>query len=148
METKLLELTTVAEGLHKRIIAAKGPYYTDRLSDLTKRVENALPGITGDASKWRKLVKDTRNDFAHRNAGSILDEATTEASVALLVSLQWVLIGVLLLQTGVPAATLADRASSHQPYRLFLAQAKTWLPEVYNSNEQSEESAPGELGQG
>ena len=64
-----------------------------------------------------------------------LDEATAEESVAVLLSLRWLLIGMLLLQTGIDPPVLGRRLIDHEPYQLFLAQARAWLPAVYDDNQ-------------
>jgi ApeA N-terminal domain 1 len=175
VEAQLLELTTVAEGLHRLLLPegkrmtkqqaseARGKAleavkdldndvrdavqaalnhltdqsYPRRLLDLAGHVEPAVPGVTGNTTEWKKRVTSARNDFAHKFEHGFLDEATAEESVAILLSLQWVLTGMLLLQTGISSATLGSRLANHEPYQLFLAQARTWLPAVYNSSESS-----------
>jgi hypothetical protein len=58
-------------------------------------------------------------------------DADAQGSATVMLSLRWLLTGVLLLQTGITPAALGNRIASHQPYQLFLAQARTWLPAVY-----------------
>jgi hypothetical protein len=172
VEAQLLELTTVAEGLHRLLLHERkrmtkkqaseartkaleaiedlcedvrdavqaalhhlmDQSYPRRLMDLAEHVEQAVPGVTGETTEWKKRVTSARNDFAHKLEHGFLDEATAEESVAVLLSLRWLLTGTLLLLTGISPAALGDRIGNHEPYQLFLAQARTWLPTVYNSS--------------
>lgn len=170
IETSLLELTTVAEGLHSRlfpddrrmdtataerikgkVIAAlqeeespnrqavsgmlrflEDPSYPKRLRRLAQEVATAVPGITGNTKKWVEQVNDCRNEFAHRRAGFISNDAL-DKYYGVIVSLRWVLAGMLLLQTGIDPNVLAARVSDDQSFSYFLRQAADYLPDVYRA---------------
>ena len=72
-----------------------------------------------------------RNDIAHSLDRGWLEERRLDQYLAVMISLRWLLTAVLLLETGLPAETLADRFTHHGPHRLFLRQARKWLPRVY-----------------
>jgi len=170
LETQLLELTTVTEGLHRRLFpgsrrlseeqeaAARAavstaipnldeevrttvtgalrhieePSFPQRLIELAGCVEHAVPGVTGRTNRWKRCVTDVRNEFAHRSRG-FLQVARIDELVAVRESLRWLLTGVLLLQTGIGATELAVRFKDHQPYVLFLLQARDRLPRIFEA---------------
>jgi hypothetical protein len=80
-------------------------------------------------------VTNTRINFAHALEHGFLNLDIAEESIAVLLALQWLLTGLLLLQAGIDPATLGRRFNSHESYQLFLAQARTWLPAVYDTSE-------------
>ncbi|MGH3275588.1 MAG: hypothetical protein ACRDNZ_14855, partial [Streptosporangiaceae bacterium] len=131
LEAQLLELSTVAEGLHRLLIDPCKMTYAQRLESLAEQAKQAVPGATGKTAEWVQRVKVARNDFAHKLEHGFLDEDHAEEWAALLVSLRWLLTGTLLLQTGISPAALGSRIAAHQPYQMFLLQAPAWLPEVY-----------------
>jgi hypothetical protein len=131
LEAQLLELTTVAEGLHRLLLDPQGMTYAKRLEGLAEHAEDAAPGATGKTAEWIRCVKVARNDFAHKLEHGFLDEDHAEEWAALLLSLQWLLTGTLLLKTGISPSALGTRIAAHQPYQMFLLQAQAWLPEVY-----------------
>ena len=65
-------------------------------------------------------------------------EETADESIAVFLSLQWLLTGMLLLQTGISPGQLGSRLTRHEPYQLFLDQVRAWLPAVYNSQTPAE----------
>lgn len=105
--------------------------YPRRLLELAEYGEPAVPGVTGRTSEWKKSVAEARNDFAHKLDRGFLDEATSNRYLAVLLSVRWLLTGVPLRQTGINPATLSARIASHEPYQLFQAQARTWLPGIF-----------------
>lgn len=108
--------------------------YPRRLLDLAQHVGQAVPGVTGNnTAQWKKRVVSTRIGFAHALEKGFLSADNAEESVAVLRSLRWLLTGLLLLQTGIDPATLGDRFKDHDGYQLFLEQARTWLPAVYDT---------------
>lgn len=109
--------------------------YPRRLLDLAEHVGQAVPGVTGNTALWKKGVVNARNGFAHALEHGFLNQDNAEGSIAVLQSLRWLLTGLLLLQTGVGPDTLGHRFKDHESYQLFLAQARTWLPVVYGTNE-------------
>jgi hypothetical protein len=141
LETQLLELTTVAEGLHRRLFADTGclspeqakaaqPAFAQRMEQLADCVAAAIPGVTGQTNCWTRRVTDLRNEFAHRKYG-FLEAGRVPELLAIQQSLRWLLTGLLLLQTGLPPDELAAQIEDHQPYRLFREQAREWLPDVF-----------------
>jgi ApeA N-terminal domain 1 len=110
------------------------PSYPRRLLDLAELVKEAVPGVTGDTQEWKKQVTNARNNLAHKLERGFLDDDTdAQESVAVLLSLRWLLTGLLLLRTGISPAALGKRIGSFQQYQLFLEQARAWLPAVYSS---------------
>jgi len=175
VETGVLDLTTAAEGLARRLwpdwnrltekeaaaaletavdaVAEQGdevvdtvraalehlrePSYPKRLLRLAERADDVVPKVVGRRteegrpSRWKNAVVSARNDFAHRLNRGWLDEERLDQYLAVIGSLRWLLTAVLLLETGLPADTLADRFAQHQRYLLFLRQAREWHPDVY-----------------
>jgi hypothetical protein len=109
--------------------------YPRRLVDLAEHVGQAVPGVTGNTPKWKKRVASTRINFAHALEHGFLHQESAEESMAVLLSLRWLLTGLLLLQTGIDPATLGSRLKSQESYQIFLTQARTWLPAVYDTSE-------------
>lgn len=188
LETSVLELTTVAEGLARRLWpewermpkhkadraresalqavaeqenevqeTVKGalgyleePSYPQRLERLAIYAREAVPGVTGRPtdegrpSRWKKVVVDARNDFAHRIDRGWLGDDRIDPYLAVRTSLRWLLTGVLLLETGLPATVLATRLGQHQRYVLFLQQARDWLPSVYAQPSSGDLAAGGD----
>jgi hypothetical protein len=131
LEAQLLELSTVAEGLHRLLLNPGTMNYAQRLEGLAEHAKEAVPGATGKTAEWVKRVKTARNDFAHKLEHGFLDDDHAEEWAALLLSLRWLLTGTLLLRTGISSTALGTRIAAYQPYQLFLLQAQAWLPEVY-----------------
>ncbi len=50
---------------------------------------------------------------------------------AVVYSVRWFLVALLLLETGISTDALREKISELQPYRHFQAQAPGMLPEVY-----------------
>ena len=108
------------------------PSYPRRLLDLADQVKKAVPGVTGNTQEWKKRVTNARNNLAHKlEKGFLEDDLDTQESVILMLSLRWLLTGLLLLRTGVRPTELGHRLSGHQPFHFFLRQAQSWLPAVY-----------------
>lgn len=172
VETELLNLTTVAEGLHSRIFAdrerisgseasrlralVKGaladessqyrdlilgslrhltePSYKARLVDLVDEAARGMPNLVGNTLRWARDVGECRNDYAHRRAG-FLGKQEIDKYVGIILSLRWVLAGVLLLQTGIAPDVLAARIAQDQSYQFFLGQMQEYLPDAYPLDE-------------
>lgn len=132
LESDLLELTTAAEGLHQRLFPdCRCLNYRQRLRQLAKNAKDAVPGVTGQTECWISCVVAIRNEFAHRSSSGFLERTRIPELLAVRQSLCWLLAGLLLLQTGLPADVLAAQIEQHQPYRLFRQQARKWLPRVF-----------------
>ncbi len=176
LEAQLLELTTVAEGMHRLLLPKRTRMtkeqakearrkallgvndlpedvqaavqdalhhltelsYPRRLLDLAGYVEEAVPGVTGNTAEWKKRVVNARNGCVHQLEHGFLNAESADESIAVFLSLQWLLTGMLLLQTGISPSQLGSRLTNHEPYRLFLDQVRTWLPAVYNSQTPAE----------
>lgn len=80
--------------------------------------------------RWSKVVAGCRNDLAHRKSGTITPE-TSGLYAAVVYSLRWFLIAVLLLETGISQNDLRKRILEKQAYRPFVQRAPDMLPEVY-----------------
>lgn len=168
IETQVLELTTVAEGIHRTLfpedvrmseedadrlrtlVAAaiteeddrhqqivngslshlEEASYKQRLKRVVAEVAAAMPGVCGKDNRWVNTVYDARNSFAHRKQG-FLEEELIDEFYAVSQSLRWVLMGVLLLQSGLSAETLAAAVQQNQQYQLFLDHMRSSLPSVY-----------------
>lgn len=108
------------------------PSYPRRLLDLAEQARDAVPGVTGDAQEWKKRVSNARNSLAHKlERGFLEDQTDAQESVIVLLSLRWLLTGILLLRTGISPVALGSRFVGHQPYKFFMDQARAWLPAVY-----------------
>ena len=91
-----------------------------------------MPGVTGITSRWKEIVYEARNDFAHRTTGFIGDdEDAVDRYLVVASSLRWLLQSLLLMKAGIEPRRLAQRFEYHAPYQLFLEQAQYWQPDVY-----------------
>jgi hypothetical protein len=126
-------LPDVRDAVHAALGHLTDQSYPRRLLDLAEHIGQAIPGVTGNTAEWKKRVASIRNGFAHALEHGFLNLDVAEESIAVLLSLQWLLTGLLLLQTGVAPAALGRHFTSHEGYQLFLAQARMWLPAVYNT---------------
>ena len=108
--------------------------YAKRLDELATRAENLVPGITGKKNKWKSLVYDTRNRYAHQTSAAWMEEDDLDQVLTTAQSLRWVLRLLLLEQAGLPGDLLKDRFADHQRYRFFLSNAAEWQPSVYRAN--------------
>lgn len=169
LESRVLELTTLAEGLHRRLQpdaqrypketgdairkaavhaaatvedtsadVVKGllrfvhePGYAWRLSELARMAEPLAPGVTGKTNRWKTLVYAARNDYAHRTRAGWLDEEDVDRYLTVALSMQWLLRALMLAEAGFPSELLARRMNAHDPFSLFLEQARTWQPTIY-----------------
>lgn len=169
LEPSVLQLTTAAEGLSRRlglpdrmthdearaIVAAavegavavdpeRGklisgylehlhePSFWGRLTDLANRAEALVPGIIGKRGKWKTLVYDSRNDFAHRSQHGWLTEESINRYATVALSLPWVLRVVLLNQAGIPAQVLRDRLENSFAYLAYLENRAEFAPDLEN----------------
>jgi ApeA N-terminal domain 1 len=137
LETQLLQLATAAEGLHRLLLHPQPTAYASRLRSLAEHVQQAAPGVTGHTAEWVRRAKTARNDLAHQLEHGFLGEGNADEWTALLLSMQWLLTGTLLLKTGVSPDKLGALIGNFRPYQLFLTQARTWLPDVYDTRETS-----------
>lgn len=169
VETQVLILTTIAEGLHRALhpealrytpeigktiqtvasnsvrnvaidaAQAVSSYlshvhevgYGTRLQDFAVRAEELVPGITGDPTRWKKLVYETRNKYAHQPSTEWLDEADIDRVLTVAQSLGWVLRLLLLDQAGLDAGLIAHRFRNSQSFGFFLSNAAEWQPHIY-----------------
>jgi len=169
VETQVLILTTIAEGLHRALhpdrvrftpehgkvvqntataavheidpAAAKAVNgflnhvhelgYGTRLQQLATRAEQLVPGITGQSNRWKNLVYDARNEYAHKPSTEWMSEADIDRAVTVAESLRWVLRLLLLDQAGLDSRLLATSFRDSQRYRFFLRDAADWQPTIY-----------------
>lgn len=169
LDTQVMLLTTVAEGLHRRLYpgdvrfdpdtaaqvqnaaaAAVGSIhekaeeavrgllghvedvgYGKRLARLAATVDAAMPGVTGRTNRWKNLVSDARNEYAHRLNTAFLEDEDFDRYLTVALSLRWLLTGALLLQADISEQVLKTAFESHEPYQRFLADARTWQPRTY-----------------
>lgn len=107
------------------------PSYRERLSQLKQRTGDTVIEVFGkNFDQWSKAVAGCRNDLAHRN----LDFITPESSglyAAVVYSLRWFLVTVLLLETGIHHDALREKLLEKQAYQFFIQQAPDMLPDVY-----------------
>jgi hypothetical protein len=107
------------------------PSYPQRLEALAADVSVAVPGVTGNTTKWRNAIRDVRVGSAHAlETGAITTDVLYGYST-LEKSLRWLLTGRLLLELGVPADNLAEKFSIYERYQRFLRNAKRDLPTIY-----------------
>ena len=105
--------------------------YAKRLQELAARAEELVPGITGKTAKWKALVYETRNRYAHQTSADWMEEDDLDRVLTTAQSLRWVVRLLLLDQAGVDAELLARRFAHHQRYQFFLTNAAEWQPTVY-----------------
>lgn len=145
--TKALEaVEDLDEDVRKAVLDALGHLtdqsYSRRLLDLAEQVEEAVPGVSGDTQEWKKRVSNARNNLAHKLEDGFLEgNIDAQEAVVISLSLKWLLTGFLILQAGISPAALGKRLRSHQPYQLFLNQARAWLPAAYPSTEETSDNA-------
>ncbi|HEX2320432.1 MAG TPA: HEPN domain-containing protein [Streptosporangiaceae bacterium] len=108
--------------------------YGKRLARLAARVDSAVPGVTGKTNRWKSLVSDARNEYAHRLNTEFLEDEDFDRYLTVALSLRWLHTGVLLLQADISAEVLAAGFENHEPYQRFLADARQWQPRVYEPN--------------
>jgi hypothetical protein len=90
-----------------------------------------MPEVTGRTNRWKAAVYAARNDFAHRATQEWFEEPDYDKYVTVALSLQWLLRGLLLSESGIPMDVLAARFRAHEEYQLFLEQAQIWQPRIY-----------------
>ncbi len=90
-----------------------------------------MPGVTGKTNRWKNLVSDARNEYAHRLNTAFLEDGDFDRYLTVALSLRWLLTGVLLLQADIGEQVLNSALKSHEPYQRFLADARKWQPHVY-----------------
>jgi hypothetical protein len=105
--------------------------YAKRLERLASVAEAAAPGVTGRTSRWKNLVSEIRNEYAHRISADFLNDTDVDDRMAVAFSLRWLLTTVLLLQGGVDASVLRTRLTTHEQYQRFLVDAQVWCPKIY-----------------
>ena len=171
IDTQVLLLTTVAEGLHRRLYPEDVRFddniakqvrttaatavssiheqaedtvrgllshvedvgYGSRLACLARTVDAIMPGVTGKTNRWKNLVSDARNEYAHRLKSAFLNDEDFDRYLTVAFSLRWLLTGVLLLQADLSAKKLTASFEGHEPYQRFLADAIKWQPRIYES---------------
>jgi hypothetical protein len=107
------------------------PGYPGRLKRLAAVAEVAAPGITGKTPRWKTLVSDIRNEYAHRIGKGFLDDRDIDNRLTVVFSLRWLLTVVLLLHSGIDAPVLRARLATHENYQRFLADAQVRCPRIY-----------------
>ena len=105
--------------------------YAKRLARLASVADAAAPGVTGRTSRWKNLVFEVRNEYAHRISAGFLNDKDIDERLAVAFSLRWLLTTVLLLQGGVDASVLRTRLTTHEQYQRFLVDAQVWCPRIY-----------------
>jgi hypothetical protein len=136
VDTQVLLLATVAEGMHRRLYPGDISY-AKRLIALAEAVKEAAPGVTGKTEAqtitWKKLVYEARNEYAHRLSVGFLDEDDIDRRLTVVFSLRWLLTGLLLLQAEVAPPVIAVRLECHEQYQRFLSDATLWQPKIYGA---------------
>lgn len=107
------------------------PGYPKRLARLANAAGDTAPEITGRTPRWKNLVSDIRNEYAHRISGDFLNDKDVDDRLTVAFSLRWLLTTMLLLQSGIDASVLRTRLAAHEPYRRFLLNAQEWCPSIY-----------------
>jgi hypothetical protein len=105
--------------------------YAKRLARLASVADAAAPGVTGRTSRWKNLVFEVRNEYAHRISPGFLNDRDVDDRLTVAFSLRWLLTAVLLLQSGIDASVLRTRLAAHEQYQRFLADAQVWCPRIY-----------------
>lgn len=106
--------------------------YATRLQELAGRAEELVPGITGKTARWKALVYETRNRYAHQASADWMGEDDLDRVLTTAQSLRWVLRLLLLDQADVDVELLGQRFADHQQYQFFLTNAAQWRPTVYD----------------
>lgn len=128
----------VASAVRGALTYLEEPSYPQRLERLAEHAGPAVPGVlgrlteTGRPTRWKEAVVGARIELAHRLDRGWLGEGDVERYATVHESLRWLLTGLLLLETGLPADDVAARLRGHERYGLFLRQARHWLPKVYD----------------
>lgn len=105
--------------------------YRKRLARLRDHVGDVVEGIYGkNFALWSDYVTDCRNEFAHRDTDFITPDSSGKYA-AVVYSLRWLLVSLLLLETGISSETLRAKTQGSQAFRFFLQQAPDMLPDVY-----------------
>ena len=104
------------------------PSYSDRLERLANETAAAVPGVTGDTDRWRRLVTKARNQYAHRIKNEFLEPESVDQYLTTAFSLRWLLTGLLLLQANIPTQVLAERFRNYQQYSYFLSSVRSGSP--------------------
>jgi len=105
--------------------------FAKRLDEIADRAEKVVLGITGKRNRWKRLVYDVRNRYAHQTSADWMEEDDLDQVLTAAQSLRWVLRVVLLDEAGLGRELLAKRIAVHQPYQFFLANAAQWQPKIY-----------------
>jgi hypothetical protein len=105
--------------------------YAKRLARLANVAETAALGVTGRTSRWKSLVSEVRNEYAHRISAGFLEDQDADNRLAVAFSLRWMLTAILLLESGVDASVLRTRLSAHEQYQRFLADAQVGCPRIF-----------------
>jgi ApeA N-terminal domain 1 len=106
--------------------------YGTRLKQLANETRVAVPGVTGiHRNKWIDMVYDARIDFAHRLRSDFFEDEDINNYLTTAMSLQWLLVGLLLVNSGFSELLLAARFEGHEQYQIFLKYAQLWKPSVY-----------------
>lgn len=136
VQTRLLVLTTIAEGLHRALFGSAGGKYLERITALGQRAERIAPGVTGQLTKWARQVTDFRNEFAHR-FGRLppLSSETVGPPAAIAESIWWVLAIVLLEEAEIPETALRQRIGVNSRYGSFRRRVAAWCPEIWSDHE-------------
>ena len=64
--------------------------YATRLQEFAARAEELVPGITGKTAKWKTLVYETRNRYAHQTSADWMGEDDLDRVLTTAQSLRWV----------------------------------------------------------
>lgn len=135
IETQVLELTTLVDGLHKRIVDSSKRKYNFRLAGLVDVAETVLDKeLTSDRAAWLKAVGTARQDFGHRQNDFLSQGRSVDDLVVILKSLRYLFRVVLLLQTGIKPELLGTLIRSSPSWALFQKQAKRLMPELYGED--------------
>jgi hypothetical protein len=80
-----------------------------RLEELGTRAEELAPGIVGKGNRWKSLVYDIRNRYAHHTSADWMDDDDLDRVLTAARSLRWLLRVLLLEQAGLSPEFLAYR---------------------------------------
>ena len=134
IETQIIELTSIVDGLHRRAVDSSRMNYKRRLLSVAQIAEEALPGVTGDQPGWARMVEQARNDFTHRENQFLGPNGEVDRYVVLISSLRLVLRAFLLRQADIPTSIVRDSITTSQTWTLFAKQARRLVPEIYNDS--------------
>lgn len=132
VESRVLEISSALEGLHRRVIDSSKMGYKRRVLAIGSRAERILPGLVGDLQKWARQAEETRNTIIHRENDFLLPDGNfVDRCLIIIESLTFALQAILLSEAGVSEGRIGTAITSTQRWHFFRQRAKDRLPDIY-----------------